>query len=102
MATTTELSLLQLSKIFDAITRDLERLFQTNDEDKLEKKFGSITLLHESQKEISKHLGMFPIENVTWYPGQVKKIREIRISQGLPAEPTALERLEWLECSGLP
>ena len=95
MSTTTQLSLRHLSAIFDSITRDIERFFETDDINQLERRFGALTLLHESQVEISKHIGMFAIERATWYPGQVQRIKEIRVSQGLPPEATEEERKEW-------
>lgn len=84
-----------LYEISDAISSHLDAYFESGDPEKHESKYGTLTLLNESQCEIMKNgLGIDAVTTI-WYPERLQKIKNIRASQNLPPEATQSERVKW-------
>lgn len=85
----------ELMEVSDAITDVLNRSLAAGDPEGHEKRYGTLTLLHEAQAKIMPVAFNFRIEDTDWGPARAREIAELRVRQGLPEIPTAAERSGW-------
>lgn len=85
----------ELMEISDAITHELDHHLDSGDPERLEQKYGTLTLLHEAQSKILPVAFNFRIEDTDWGSRRAQRIAELRVLQGLPEIPTAAERSRW-------
>lgn len=90
-----EFTRLELIEISDSISATLDRYLAAGDPERHEKKYGTLTLLHEAQTKILPAAFGFTIDDTHWGPARVQQIAELRIEIGLPVTPTAAERRSW-------
>lgn len=85
----------ELIEISDAISSVLDLALCKGDPDGHEKRYGTLTLLHEAQAKILPVAFSFTINNTVWGPARSQQIADLRVAQGLPAAPTNSERAGW-------
>lgn len=82
-------------EICDALSAHLNRYLDNGDPEMHEKAYGTLTLLNEAQCQIIKDALGMEADKMPWYQERLQKLHEIRVSQGLPVEPTQQERMLW-------
>lgn len=95
MSAPIEFSKGELIEISDAIVHELAHYLDSGDPEHHEKKYGTLTLLHEAQAKILPIAFGFTLYDTTWGPERAKRIAALRIEMGLPEIPTVAERSGW-------
>ena len=90
-----EFTRLELIEISDSISSTLSQYLAAGDPERHEKRYGTLTLLHEAQTKILPAAVGFTIEDTPWGPARAQQIAELRVGMGLPETPTAAERNGW-------
>lgn len=86
---------LELIEISDTISAALNRALAEGDPEGHEKRYGTLTLLHEAQAKILPAAFGFTIDDTPWGPERSTRIAALRVAQGLPETPSAAERSGW-------
>lgn len=94
------LSQSELVEISDAIAEMIRKTLADDDAEMHEKKYGTLTLLQETQGKIMPLAFGFHPEETVWGPEQAKHIVEVRRRQGLPDRATEGERQMWAATVG--
>lgn len=90
-----EFTKLELIEISDSISATLDRYLAAGDTERHERRYGTLTLLHEAQAKILPDAFGFTIKDTPWGPARAQQIAELRVGMGLPETPTAAERNGW-------
>lgn len=85
----------ELIEISDSISAALGLALSTGDPERHEKRYGTLTLLHEAQAKILPVAFSFTINDTPWGPARSQQIADLRVAQGLSAAPTNSERAGW-------
>lgn len=85
----------ELIEISDAISATLDRYLSAGDHEQHEKKYGTLTLLHEAQGKILPVAFSFTLADTAWGPARAQQIAKLRVGMGLPEHPTSAERSGW-------
>ncbi len=93
--TTIEFTRLELLEISDAISATLGQYLAAGDTERHEKRYGTLTLLHEAQAKILPAAIGFTIDDTPWGPARAQQIAKLRVGMGLPETPTTAERSGW-------
>ena len=90
-----EFTRLELIEISDSISATLGQYLAAGDTERHEKRYGTLTLLHEAQAKILPTAFGFTIDDTPWGPARAQQIAQLRVEMGLPVIPTAAERSGW-------
>lgn len=81
----------ELVEISDAISATLGRYLSTGDPENHEKKYNTLSLLHQAQAQILPAVFGFSIDDTPWGPARARQINDLRVAKGLNPRPLRKE-----------